>query len=226
MITFQDRSTNPVDNYRIATILETRVDTTNLSREEFVKLMHSNLIEANGHYRVLADPESIQRQKNWEQSKIETTIKYATQFAEKKWKTEEKRNGYVDTKVKEAWAEIEKNRKKFEEDLPRLNNLFFDFEPKPDQGIPGVCVLRHDSSDEHLGRCYDELTKYDWWTKAKGWVMKYTCSKTSVHADFRPWIEYILDDETRAEWKAQQKAINDDIIAYYASKKSGEYVGD
>ena len=226
MITFQDRNANPVDNYRIATILETRVNTTNLSRTDFIRIMHENLIRANTEHRTLADPESIQRQKNWEQSKIETTIKYATQFAEKKWKTEKKRNEYVDAKVKEAWDEIDEDRKKFEERLPRTNNLFFDFEPKPDQGIPGACVLNYDASDEHIGRCYDELTKYDWWTKAKGWSMKYTCTKTSVHADFRPWIEYILDDETRAEWKAQQKAIDSAIIAYYASKKSGEYVGD
>lgn len=213
MITFQDRNANPVDNYRIAIILETRVNTTNLSREDFVKLMHENLTRANEMYREIAVPEAIEHQNNTEKRSIEWAVKCATEYAENKWKTEKKRQEYIDTRLTEAYTRNEDNHKKFEEQLGRLYNLFFDFEPKPDQGIPGVCVLRHDSSDDLLGRCYDELTKYDWWTKAKGWAMKYTCTKTSVHADSRPWIEYILDDETRAEWKAQQKSIDDAIKA-------------
>ena len=226
MITFKDRSTNPVDEYRIATIMETRVNTSNLSRNEFISLMHENLTRANAEYREIAVPEAIERHKQSNDWNIKWTIKHATEFAERKWKTEKKRTAHVEAEVAKTKAHIEFNDKLFEDQLKRLYNLFFDFNPKPDQGIPGVCVLHYDADDDFLGRCYDELTKYDWWGKAKGWVMKYTCTKTSVHADFRPWIEYIFDDETRAEWEAQQKGIDDAITAYYASKKSGEYVGD
>lgn len=226
MITFKDRNRYEGDKTRVATVIETRVDTKSLSKEDFVKLMHENLTHANEMYREIAVPEAIERQNNTEKRSIEWAVKCATEYAERKWKTEKKRREYIDAQLAGARVRNAENRKKFEEQLGRLYNLFFDFSPKPGQGLPGWCVLNYDASDDFLRNCYDELTKCEWWGKAQGWVMKYECGNTSVHADSRPWIEYIFDEETDAAWHGKQKAIDDDIMAYYNSKKSGEYVGD
>lgn len=134
---------------------------------------------------------------------------------------------YIEKEVTSAIERAENSLQGLYGEIERdLYDLFFDFQPEPGNSIPGVCVLKENSDDLQLERCFEILSITEWWKKASGWVMKYECNKDSVRSGFRPWIELILDEETQKSRDAQQKSIDDAIMTYYSNKKSGEYCGD
>ena len=79
-------------NYRLITLVSRNINCSNITAEEFISAMFSDFLEAEEKYNDLYIPE-------WEAYKLksffnrlEWTRKRATTFAEKKWKTEKKRN--------------------------------------------------------------------------------------------------------------------------------------
>lgn len=146
-------------------------------------------------------------------------LKYAIKFAERKWKTEKKRQEYVDTKM----AEYDEQQLKVKHKFPN-NLIFFDFWPGPHHGMPGVCSgLAVDTSDETLHCAWKHLHNNEWFNKGFGLVFKYETRKDSYLYSSRPWIEVIMSEEDKAAAEAGQKAIDDDISAFYANSR---YCGD
>jgi len=223
----QIRFENKSDGYRVATILSRKVNTANLTNDEFISAIKADLKEANSAYKALLIPSLVEWRTKSNEQYVERMTRVAKEYAVKMWKTEKRRAQYIEKEVALAKERAESSLKSLYSEIERgLYDLFFDFQPEPGNSIPGVCILKEDSSDMQLERCFEILRETEWWKKASGWVLKYECGKDSVRSGFRPWIELILDEETQKRRDAQQKSIDDEIMAYYANKKSGEYCGD
>lgn len=189
--------------YRTVTLFRhENVDCPNLTQEEFIAMMRADLKKALDEYENTIHGEAVQSHKDY----VARRTKEAEEFAAKKWKTDKRRQEYVQRAILNAENDKWHLRKE---------GIFFDFKPDVRQGIPGVCILSPDSDDNKLARCYEEQAKSKWWKKATGWAFKYECGKNSLRYSFRPWIELITDESTAAERKREQKALDDAISAWY-----------
>jgi len=204
--------TNTDGYYRTVTLLRhENIDCANLTEDEFVELMRADLEKVLDEYKGIIHGEIVQDLKDY----VARRTKEAEEFAARKWKTDKRRQEYV----KRAIFNAENDRGRLRE-----QGIFFDFKPDVRQGIPGVCILSPESSDQQLRSCYKELVDSKWWKKGKGWVFKYECGKNSLRHSFRPWIDLIMDESSSAERKREQKALDDAIQDWYDSK--GPYTGD
>jgi len=215
------------DGYRIATILSRKVNTVNLTKDEFISAIKADLKEANSAYKALLIPELVDWRTKWNEQYVERTTQVAKEYAVKMWKTKKRQEQYIEKEVANSITRTAKSLQGLYDEIERgLYDLFFDFKPEPGNSIPCVCILKENSDDLQLERCFEILSATEWWKKASGWVLKYECNKDSVRSGFRPWIELILDEETQKRRDAQQKSIDDAIMAFYSNKKPGEYCGD
>lgn len=202
--------------YGVVTLVRREnVDCANISKEDFVKFMAEDLKTAVDEYAKICKPINDQRKKDL----IERDVKAAIKFAEKKWKTQKKRDEYVENARKNAEA------KKWYLDDPK--RIFFDFKPdKGKMGIPEVCILRGEGTDDkQLERCYDELQDSKYFKKGTGWAFKYEShakDKISTYA-FRPYVDLLLDESDRAEQKRDEENLTKAIDAFYAHSN---YWGD
>jgi len=201
--------------YRTVTILRHEdIDIPNLSKEEFIRLMKEDLQKAQAEYSKLVAPENERSKQRY----IEYRLNDARNFAERKWKTERKRQEYI----KNAEERIRKEAERF----GSSDDMFWDFKPHVDNGIPGVCILRADTGDNQLARCYEEWVTSKWWKKGTGWAFKYECRDKSLISCFRPWIDLLMDESSTAERKREQQNLDQAIADWYASVPSGGYTGD
>ena len=87
-------------NYITRTLVTRNIDCSNITRDEFVNAMFSDFLEAEEKYNENYIPE-------WEAWKVKSfedhmkwAYKSASDYAIKHWKTERKRNEYIDKMVK------------------------------------------------------------------------------------------------------------------------------
>ena len=201
--------------YRIVTLLKHEgLDLVNMTEDDFVMLMSEDLKKAYQEYEQVRTPERAANK----MKAIEREIEYAQKYAERKWKTQKKRDEYM--------AEFKVNIEKRYADYGKTDRLFFDFKPEVGNGLPGVCVLKPDTDERQLRACFDELVKSRWWKKGTGWAFKYEASKYDLATHFRPWIELIMSESDAAQRRKEQKMLDDSIAAYYDSVGSGGYTGD
>ncbi len=202
--------------YGVVTLVRhENLDLANMSKEEFVKLMGADLKEAVAEYAKIVKPLNNERVKD----NIEREIRQATKFAEKKWKTEKKRNEYIENARKNAEA------KKWYLETPE--RIFFDLKPdKGQMGINEVCILRGDKTDDkQLEKCYDELQNSKYFKKGTGWAFKYEShskEKASTYA-FRPYVDILLDESDKAEQKRDEDNLTKSVQQFYANTN---YWGD
>jgi len=205
---------NNYKNYCVVTLVRREVDCKSISKEDFVKFIKEDLQKAVNEYTEIVKPYNEARIK----SHIDIEVKHAIVFAEKKWKTQKKRDEYIANVKKNA-----ENQKLYLEDPKKI---FFDFQPnKGDMGINYDCILRVNDSDEKLAKCYDEVKSSKYFNKATGWAFKYESSskdKPSTYS-FRPYVDLLLDESTRAEQKRDEEMLNKAIEDFY---KNSNYWGD
>lgn len=198
--------------YRTVTLLQHKnIDCPNLTQDEFIELMQADLEKALDEYKNIIYGEVVQSRKDY----VAYRTKEAEEFAAKKWKTNKRREEYVQRVIFNA-----------ENDLWHIceAGIFFDFKPNVTEYIPGVCILSPGDDDNKLARCFEKQTESKWWKKATGWVFKYECGKDSLRHSFRPWIELIMDESSSAERKREEKALDDAISAWYG--RQGSWTGD
>ena len=197
--------------YRIVTLIKHEgIDVPNLKKEEFVQMMKGDLLKAQELYDALMAPEM----EEYHQRRIQSRIEQAVQYANSKWKTQKRRDKYIDAERKAA-----ENMER-----PSWNTeMFWDFKPEVGNSIPGVCILMPSDDDVLFERCYEKWIKSPWWQHGHGWVLKYDCHTKSFRSSARPWIELMMDDEATEERKRQQQDIDNDIARFYANCR---YCGD
>ena len=201
--------------YGVVTLVRREnVDCANISKEDFVKFIREDINTAVEEYAKIVKPLNDQKVKD----SIEREIKNAISFAEKKWKTQKKRDEYVENAKKNI-----ENKKWYLEDPKRI---FFDFKPDTGRmGIPVVCTLSYDSDDKQLERCYEELVNGKYFKRGTGWAFKYESrSKDKINVySFRPYVDLLLNESDREEQKRDAKNLSDSIERFYSNSN---YWGD
>lgn len=190
------------------------VKCASLSKEKFVKMIAEDLNTAIEEYSKIVKPLNDERLKEF----IEREVRMATKFAEKKWKTQKKRDEYIENARKNA-----QDKKWYLEDPKRI---FFDFKPdKGNMGIPEVCILKADSDESQLEKCYDEIKNSKYFKNATGWAFKYESNskeKITTYA-FRPYVDLLLDETSREEQKRDEENLTKAVQSFYSNSN---YWGD
>jgi hypothetical protein len=172
--------------------------------------MFSDFLEAEEKYNDLYIPE-------WEAAKVKSFFqnltwarKRATNFAEKKWKTEKKRTAYIE-------AEVAKARKEYKMSDFYYDLSFFDFDVNPGKmGISGDCCISYkELTPAKLGRCFEAVKDNKYFKKATGWKLTYEADNNSYRTCFRPHIELIVDAETEAKMKKDAEDLTESVRKFY-----------
>lgn len=201
--------------YGVVTLVRREdIDCSTISKEDFIKLMGEDLHNAIEEYGNIVKPLNDERLKQY----IENDINQAIKFAEKKYKSQKKRDEYIENARKNT-----ESKKYYLDDYKRI---FFDLKPeKGDMGISQNCVLNIKTDEDQLGKCYDEIKNSNYFKKAKGWAFKYESGnkeKISYYS-FRPYIDLLLDENSKAEQKRDAEKLAKSVQDFYANSN---YWGD
>lgn len=190
-------------------VLTTRnVDCSTLTAEEFAKLMIKDMTNARTVYHNIWYPIELERHNNYIQTRLKCIKVTAQAFAEKKWKTEKRRNEYVANEVA-----------KFKATELRFHNIsFFDFKVTPgSNGISSNCILQYsDLTTEAMIRCFNEIKDNKYFLAAKGWELE-------DHHGFRPQVKLILDEDMENMYKDEEESLCRAIENFYSGSN---YWGD
>lgn len=178
-----------------------------LTKEQFVTMMMEDLKKAPIKSEEIFRPELEAEFYHNQELHLEYVEKRAREFASKKWKTDKRREQYV--------MEIleKEQRKRYE-----FNAVsFFDFKLNPfSNGISDNCILRVNTTEEKLGRCFDEITNNKYWITATGWQL-------IEERNFRSQIKLIMPDEMNELYRKEEEGLANAIANFYAGSN---YWGD
>ena len=207
-----------MNDYRTVILTSRNINCSTITVDEFIRAMFSDFLEAEEKYNDLYIPE-------WEAAKVKSFFqnlewarKRATNFAEKKWKTEKKRTAYIE-------SEVAKARKEYKMSDFYYNLSFFDFDVNPgEMGISGNCCISYkELTPAKLERCFETVKDNKYFKKASGWKLTYEASNDSYRTCFRPHIELIVDAETEAKMKKDAEDLTESVRNFY---KGCTYWGD
>ena len=199
-----------MNDYRTVILTSRNINCSTITVDEFIRAMFSDFLEAEEKYNDLYIPE-------WEAAKVKSFFqnlewarKRATNFAEKKWKTEKKRTAYIE-------SEVAKARKEYKMSDFYYNLSFFDFDVNPgEMGISGNCCISYkELTPAKLERCFETVKDNKYFKKASGWKLTYEASNDSYRTCFRPHIELIVDAETEAKMKKDAEDLTESVRKFY-----------
>jgi hypothetical protein len=198
-------------------LVERNVEVKNLTCDEFVKMMSEDMQTAVDLYQTMID-------KRNEEVERETTERNLTRFyneAEKlfaKFKRESTRKRKTEAYVDEMMAT--KNT------FWKLRGLtFFDIDCEPGKnGISSSCCISVDKMMSILPNTFEYLKDNKYFNGAIGWKLGYEGSYNDERfCSGRPEIYLTLPVELEIQYKAEAKALADDIMNFYATTR---YCGD
>ena len=207
-----------MNDYRWITLTSRNIDCSTITVEEFISAMFADFLEAQDKYNELYIPEwEAHKVKNFERH-IDLVRKHSTKVAEKKWKTEKRRNAYIE-------SEVEKARKEYKIDSFYCSLSFFDFKVTPGEiGLSNNCCISYkDLTPEALRRCFNEIKDNKYFKKALGWKLTYEASNNSYRVSFRPQIKLIVDEETENQMINDEKCLTESVCKFY---ENCDYWGD
>lgn len=195
-------------------VLVTRnVDCKNLSKEEFVKMMHIDMMQAQVNYDNRHYHEALESHKKYINDKLEREKHYAIEYAFKKWKTEKKRNAYIN----KAIIKSEEESRNIKINYSTITFFDFDFNPG-DNGISGDCVVDFTKDTttvlKSLERCFDTIKDNKYFKNASGWKLV---------SSSRPYVELILPEELEKMFHDEKNALAESIRKFY---ENTTYFGD
>jgi predicted metalloendopeptidase len=193
----------------IEKVLVTRenVICSEMTKEQFVSLMLEDLKNALAEsYNVFGTLAEIKHKESIEKNK-QRVIENLTKYAESKWKTEKRRNLYIETELE-----------KYCNTPVRFYPVrFFDLDVWPgSNGISGYCVLSVNASSIDLERCYDEIVNNEYFKCATGW--RFVEKRSS-----RSQIELIMPEEMTKKYYMEEQNLTNAISNFYSNSK---YWGD
>jgi hypothetical protein len=199
-----------MNDYRTITLVSRNINCSTITADEFIAAMFSDFLEAEEKYNDLYIPE-------WEACKVKSYFnrinyirKWATGVAEKKWKTEKRRNIFIEDEVTKA-------RENYNFDDFYYSLSFFDFDVNPGKmGISGDCCISYkELTPNKLLRCFESVKDNKYFKKAFGWKFTYEASNNSHRTCFRPHIELITDEETAAQMKKDAENLTESVRKFY-----------
>lgn len=207
-----------MSNYRSIDLVSRNIDCSKITAEEFVSSMFSDFLEAQEKYDELYVPEWVDNKIKSFYSYIESTKNKAIKYAEKKWKTEKKRNMFINSAIDHAKRDYKWNSWYY-------NLGFFDFNVEPWKiSLSGNCCIGYnDLTFEKLLRCFNEVKDNKYFKQAKGWKLTYEASENSYRCSFRPQIKLIVNDEVAAQMKKDEDDLTTAVNKFY---ENCHYWGD
>jgi len=187
------------------------IELSSITEEDFIKFIREDVDKAIKEYSAIISKFNV-KYREW---LIKTEVDAAVKYAEKKWKTDKKRNEYVE------------NIKKNAEEKPRYTykaeDIYFDFKPTPSNSISGSCVISKKSTTRDLKEAYKILMQDKYFLCGKGWALKYETTDETRPYSFRPWIDVLLDESDREEQNRDEEMLRKSIEAFYSNTN---YWGD
>lgn len=187
------------------TVLITRenINCSELTKEQFVSMMMEDLKNSVIKSEEIFKPElEAQFYRNQEQH-LEYVEKRAREYACKKWKTEKRRDKYVLDEL----AKVDKKPYIF------YPVSYFDFDLEPFRnGISDTCILRVNTTEEKLERCYDMIKDNKYFVSATGWELIESRS-------FRSQIKLIMPEEMNEMYWEEKKCLCNAISNFYSGSK-------
>lgn len=192
------------------------LDLSKISAEDFISIMNEALSTACEKYTSLVSNEIDERMEKSYSSYADTSMREL----KKKYKRQSTIDKYFAQKM-------EGLRERIEKFYSYDRCISFTCWPGPHLSVPGVTMgLSTKTTDYALKNAFTALSENEWFRKGTGFLFRYGCNKTSHTSSCGGVIEVLMSEEDKAAEKAGQKAIDDEITAYYANKRPGEYCGD
>lgn len=188
-------------------ITRENIKCSELTKEQFVTMMMEDLKNSVIKSEEIFRPElEAQFYHNQEQHR-EYVEKRAREYACKKWKTDKKRDQYVlDVLSKEKTNVFEFRPVSY-----------FDFKLNPsDNYISDSCILRVNTTEDKLERCFDMIKDNKYFLSAIGWEL-------IEERSFRSQIKLIMPEEMNEMYRKEEEGLAKAIASFYANSN---YWGD
>ena len=190
----------------ITALITRNVDCSTITKDDFIKFMMEDLHNSKEEYRKLHFQVEKAKFEDLEVRRKESIKKRARIFAEKKWKTEAKRNAYVEQEMTKY--------------VPRTFKFYgityFDFHVEPWSNCLSNTFSIDKVTTKDLGKCYDEIKENKYFKNAIGWILE-------DHRYSRLQIKLILPEEYEKMWKTDMENLGKAIGEFY---KNTKYFGD
>ena len=212
---------NANSSYPTVVLTSVEMNCSSITEDEFIDTIKKYLAEANKEYKELVVPKYKEFIAKQYINNLEFSIKRAKMYAESKWKTEKRRNQYIE--------EVKANAKKdYDNRLSKLENIsidFFDFDGNCGtiNGINSNCIIRNDVTDKQLKACFNTLQATRYFNKAIGLEFKYDANQRTYTYSFRPSIELVLPEEVEKVAVKERENLEKCISSFYSSNN---YTGD
>lgn len=212
---------NANSSYPTVVLTSVEMNCSSITESEFIDTINKCLAEANKEYKELVVPKYKKFITEQYINNLEFSLKRAKTYAESKWKTEKRRNQYIE--------EVKANAKKdYDNRLSKLENVsidFFDFDGNCGtiNGINSNCIIRKDVTDKQLKACFNTLQATRYFNKAIGLEFKYDANQRTYTYSFRPSIELVLPEEVEKVATKERENLEKCISSFYSSNN---YIGD
>ena len=198
------------------------------TKETFINDMKALWKYTQAAYRNIYDTVAVPNWTAWNNEYVKETLekaeKWATEYAEKKWKTEKRRAQYVYEYMAKKAAELNSRT------APEFRQLsFVDFDVNPGRNsLSGNCCLSK-FTDEELIRCWEEIKDNEYFKSATHLSIGYLDSDTKWRTyydglcGFRPQVYMTMPEDMDKKFHDEAEALAEDISRFYANC---HYAGD
>lgn len=184
----------------IINLVSRNINCSELTADEFASMMIEDMIKAKDIYDSIWYPIMLERHNERIESHKNIIYEIAKKYAEKHWKTEKKRNEYIENEL----------NKLINSPFKYNTITYFDFDVNPGSlGISNNCILSYNNlSKEAMIRCFNEIKDNKYWKSANGWILE-------DHHGFRPQIKLILNKDNEDNFKHDAKVLLDAMNKFY-----------
>lgn len=212
---------NNNSSYPTVVLTSVEMDCCSITESEFIDTVKKYLVEANKEYKDLVTPKCKEFIAKEYVRDLELSIKKAKAYSESKWKTEKRRNQYIE----EVKAKVKKDYEKSLSELENISIDFFDFDGNCDTtgAINSNCIIRNNVTDEQLKNCYRVLKTTKYFNKAIGLKFVYKADSRTYTYLFRPSIKLILPEEIKKVAEKERKNFENCVSNFYSLNN---YTGD
>jgi len=188
-------------------ITRENINCSELTKEQFVSMMMEDLKNSVIKSEEIFRPELEAQFYHNQEQHLEYVEKRAREYAAKKWKTDKRRDKYVIDEI----AKVNRNQFIF------YPVSYFDFKLEPfTNSISDNCILRVNTTEEKLGRCFDEICNNKYFIAATGWELVETRNSRSQ-------IKLIMPEEMNEMYRKEEESLYNAISSFYAGSN---YWGD
>ncbi len=212
---------NVNSSYPTVVLTSVGMNCSSITEDEFIDTIKKCLAEASKEYKELVVPKYKEFITEQYVGNLEFSLNRAKTYAGNKWKTEKRRNQYIE----EVKANIKKD---YDNRLSKLENIsidFFDFDGNCGtiNGINSNCIIRNNVTDKQLKACFNTLQTTRYFNKAIGLEFKYDANPKTYTYSFRPSIELVLPEKVEKVAVKERENLEKCISSFYSSNK---YIGD